>query len=92
MLIWLVAEDLEFFLVKLILLLHFFSAFSGIVAMQTSGLKISFDFTKPPESPQTTIIKVSYSNLSSNLYTDFVFQAAVPKVIIFYPLHRLTRL
>ncbi|KAG0565630.1 hypothetical protein KC19_7G002600 [Ceratodon purpureus] len=54
-------------------------AFSTIIAMQTSGLKISFHFTKSPESPQTTIIKASYSNLSPNTYTDFVFQAAVPK-------------
>ncbi|XP_024401001.1 AP-1 complex subunit gamma-2 [Physcomitrium patens] len=53
--------------------------FPTIVAMQTSGLKISFDFTKPADSPKTTIIKAFYSNLSSNPYTDFVFQAAVPK-------------
>ncbi|KAG0558689.1 hypothetical protein KC19_10G046900 [Ceratodon purpureus] len=56
--------------------------FPSIVAMQTSGLKISFDFTKSPESPKTTIIKASYSNLSSNPFTDFVFQAAVPKVCV----------
>uniref|UniRef100_A0A7I4AYD3 AP-1 complex subunit gamma n=1 Tax=Physcomitrium patens TaxID=3218 RepID=A0A7I4AYD3_PHYPA len=53
----------------------------SIVALQTSRLKITFDFTKPPGSPQMTVIKACYSNLSSNLLTDFVFQAAVPKFI-----------
>ncbi len=54
--------------------------FPTIVALQTDGLKVTFDFAKPPGSPETTIIKASYTNLSSRLYTDFVFQAAVPKV------------
>jgi hypothetical protein len=53
--------------------------FPTIVALQTDGLKVTFDFAKPPGSIETTIIKASYTNLSSRLYTDFVFQAAVPK-------------
>ncbi|XP_024366847.1 AP-1 complex subunit gamma-2 isoform X2 [Physcomitrium patens] len=52
----------------------------SIIAMQTNGLKISFDFTKAVDAPKATVIKASYSNLSSNIYTDFVLQAAVPKL------------
>jgi AP-1 complex subunit gamma-1 len=47
--------------------------------MQTNGLKITFEFTKPAGSPQTTIIKATHKNLSSSPYTDYLFQAAVPK-------------
>jgi AP-1 complex subunit gamma-1 len=50
--------------------------------MQTSGLKITFEFTKQANSPQTTIIKATHTNLSSSPYSDYLFQAAVPKVII----------
>lgn len=51
-----------------------------IVALQTQGFKVDFEFTKIPESPQTTIIKALFSNTSTTPYTDFIFQAAVPKV------------
>jgi hypothetical protein len=56
------------------------AAHPSIVAMQTNGLKITFEFTKPAGSPQTTIIKATHTNLSSSPYTDYLFQAAVPKV------------
>lgn len=39
-----------------------------------------FDFSKQPENPQTTVIQATFTNLSPNRYTDFVFLAAVPKV------------
>lgn len=58
----------------------FFAGFPRIVGMETDGLKVTFDFTKPPGCNQTTVITASYHNLSSFPYTDFVFQAAVPKV------------
>jgi AP-1 complex subunit gamma-1 len=50
------------------------------VALQSPGLKVLFDFSKPPGTPQQTVIRASYVNLSASPYTDFVFQAAVPKV------------
>ncbi|CAK9225490.1 unnamed protein product [Sphagnum troendelagicum] len=55
------------------------AAHTSIVAMQTNGLKITFEFTKPAGSPQTTIIRATHTNLSSSPYTDYLFQAAVPK-------------
>jgi hypothetical protein len=51
-----------------------------IVAMQTQGLRVDFEFTKNPELPQTALIKATFTNTSTIPYTDFVFQAAVPKV------------
>jgi len=54
--------------------------FPSIVAFESSSLKMTFDFSKPPASPQTTSIKATFINLSANVYTDFIFQAAVPKV------------
>lgn len=42
---------------------------------------MTFDFSKSPGSPQTTSIKATFTNLSTNGYTDFVFQAAVPKFL-----------
>ncbi|KAG4403104.1 hypothetical protein GLYMA_01G032100v4 [Glycine max] len=35
----------------------------------------------PTGNPQTTVIQATFMNLSSNTYTDFVFQAAVPKFL-----------
>jgi AP-1 complex subunit gamma-1 len=55
--------------------------FPRVVGMETDGLKVTFDFTKPPGCQQTTVITASYYNLSSIPYTDFVFQAAVPKFL-----------
>ncbi|KAJ0960403.1 hypothetical protein J5N97_007947 [Dioscorea zingiberensis] len=55
--------------------------FPSITAFQSSGLKMTFSFTKQPEKPQVTQIKATFTNLSSNMYTDFLFQAAVPKFV-----------
>lgn len=41
---------------------------------------MTFNFSKSPGNPQTTLIQATFTNLSSNAFTDFVFQAAVPKV------------
>ena len=54
--------------------------FPSVVAFESSSLKMTFDFSKSPGSPQTTSIKATFTNLSANIYTDFIFQAAVPKV------------
>lgn len=56
------------------------TVFPSIVAMRSKGLKVTFDFAKASGSPQTTVIKASYYNTSPTPYTDFIFQAAVPKV------------
>nr|XP_009391746.1 PREDICTED: AP-1 complex subunit gamma-2-like [Musa acuminata subsp. malaccensis] len=55
--------------------------YPSITAFQSSTLKIMFSFKKHPEKPQVTEIHATFMNLSSDSYTDFVFQAAVPKFI-----------
>ncbi|CAI0627480.1 unnamed protein product [Linum tenue] len=56
-------------------------AYPSIVAFESSSLRLTFNFSKQPGNPQTTMISGSFTNLSSNLFTDFVFQAAVPKFL-----------
>ncbi|CAL0331505.1 unnamed protein product [Lupinus luteus] len=53
----------------------------SITAFESSHLRLTFDFSKQPGNPQTTIIHATFMNLSSDTYTDFVFQAAVPKFL-----------
>lgn len=55
-------------------------AYPSIVAFESSSLKIEFNLAKQPETPQTTDIVANFTNLTTNVYTDFLFQAAVPKV------------
>ncbi|XP_065860988.1 AP-1 complex subunit gamma-2-like [Euphorbia lathyris] len=55
--------------------------YPSIVAFESSNLRMTFNFSKSPGNPQTTSIQASFSNLSPNEYTDFVFQAAVPKFL-----------
>ncbi|EXB82629.1 AP-1 complex subunit gamma-2 [Morus notabilis] len=57
------------------------SAFPSIVAFESSLLKLLFNFSKPPGNPQTTLIQATFTNLSSDSFTDFIFQAAVPKFL-----------
>ncbi|KAL3636336.1 hypothetical protein CASFOL_020883 [Castilleja foliolosa] len=52
-----------------------------IVAFESSSLKVTFNFSKEPSSLQTTIIEAQFMNKSPNLYSNFVFQAAVPKFL-----------
>ncbi|KAK7252362.1 hypothetical protein RIF29_36250 [Crotalaria pallida] len=56
-------------------------ALPSITAFESSHLRLTFDFSKQPGNPQTTIIQATFMNLSSDTYTDFVFQAAVPKFL-----------
>ncbi|XP_027362371.1 AP-1 complex subunit gamma-2-like [Abrus precatorius] len=58
--------------------------YPSITAFESSSLRLTFNFSKPPGNPQTTIIQATITNLSSNTYTDFVFQAAVPKFLQLY--------
>ncbi|XP_038984040.1 AP-1 complex subunit gamma-2 isoform X2 [Phoenix dactylifera] len=55
--------------------------YPSIMAFESSTLKITFSFTKQPGNPQVTVIQATFTNLSSSAYTDFIFQAAVPKFI-----------
>ncbi|XP_062110258.1 AP-1 complex subunit gamma-2-like [Humulus lupulus] len=57
------------------------SAFPSIVAFESSNLKAVFNFSKTPGNPQTTLIQATFTNLSSEIITDFIFQAAVPKFL-----------
>uniref|UniRef100_A0A0D3FBS4 AP-1 complex subunit gamma n=1 Tax=Oryza barthii TaxID=65489 RepID=A0A0D3FBS4_9ORYZ len=54
---------------------------SSITAFKSATLKINFDFKKQPEKPHETTVHATFTNLTSSSYTDFVFQAAVPKFI-----------
>ncbi|KAF3485177.1 hypothetical protein F2Q69_00054407 [Brassica cretica] len=56
-------------------------AYPPIVAYESSSLKIDFTFSKPTGNPQTTNVEATFINLSPNTFTDFVFQAAVPKFL-----------
>ncbi|CAN1321055.1 AP-1 complex subunit gamma-2 [Linum perenne] len=56
-------------------------AYPSIVAFESSTLRLTFDFSKQPENPQTTSVSATFTNLSPNILTDFVFQAAVPKFL-----------
>ncbi|KAK4429859.1 AP-1 complex subunit gamma-2 [Sesamum alatum] len=55
--------------------------YPSIVAFESSSLKITYKFSKEPENPQTTIIEAEFVNKSPDIYSNFVFQAAVPKFL-----------
>ncbi|KAL1355302.1 hypothetical protein AAHE18_05G103900 [Arachis hypogaea] len=55
--------------------------YPSITAYESSSLRLTFSFSKQPGNPETTNIQATFTNLSSNVYTDFVFQAAVPKFL-----------
>lgn len=60
------------------------STYPSIVAFESSSLKVTFNFSKEPGNPQTTLIEAQFLNKSPNIYSSFVFQAAVPKVIQYH--------
>ncbi|XP_034217878.1 AP-1 complex subunit gamma-2-like isoform X1 [Prunus dulcis] len=57
------------------------TAYPSVVAFESSNLKMVFNFSKLPGNPQTTVIEATFTNLSTNIYSDFIFQAAVPKFL-----------
>ncbi|KAK2636430.1 hypothetical protein Ddye_031222 [Dipteronia dyeriana] len=57
------------------------SAYPSVVAFESSSLRLTFNFSKAPGNPQATLIEATFTNLSPNVYTDFIFQAAVPKFL-----------
>ncbi|GKB28959.1 adaptor protein complex AP-1, gamma subunit [Tanacetum coccineum] len=56
-------------------------AYPPVVAFESNSLSLTFNFSKQSDSPQTTNIEASFTNKSSDVYTDFIFQAAVPKFL-----------
>ncbi|CAN6172682.1 unnamed protein product [Urochloa humidicola] len=57
------------------------AAYPTGTAFQSSTLKIAFSFKKQPGKPQETTINAAFTNLTTTTFTDFIFQAAVPKFI-----------
>lgn len=49
--------------------------YPSIVAYQSNSLKVIFNFSKHPKRPQRTLIHVTLSNLSSNTFRNFQFDA-----------------
>ncbi|KZV23411.1 hypothetical protein F511_17371 [Dorcoceras hygrometricum] len=56
-------------------------AYPSIVAFESSSLKATFSFSKESGNPQTTVIEAQFTNKSPNVFTNFLFQAAVPKFL-----------
>ena len=55
--------------------------FPSITAFENNGLKINFGFEKVPGNPSNVVsIMMTATNSLAVPMTDFVFQAAVPKV------------
>ncbi|KAL0421337.1 UNVERIFIED_CONTAM: AP-1 complex subunit gamma-2 [Sesamum latifolium] len=57
------------------------TTYPSIVAFESNSLKITYKFSKEPGNPQTTIIEAQFVNKSPDIYSNFVFQAAVPKFL-----------
>ncbi|TVU27811.1 hypothetical protein EJB05_19312, partial [Eragrostis curvula] len=57
------------------------TALPSITAFQSATLKVTFDFKKQPGNPRESTIHATFTNLTSSPFTDFIFQAAVPKFI-----------
>ncbi|KAL3631045.1 hypothetical protein CASFOL_024029 [Castilleja foliolosa] len=57
------------------------ATYPSIVAFESSSLKMTFNISKEPGNPQTTLIEAQFFNKSSDIYSNFVFQAAVPKFL-----------
>lgn len=51
-----------------------------MVILDKAGVKITFRLERPPDIPDLLMINMSVQNFGSAILTDFLFQAAVPKV------------
>ncbi|TMW99655.1 hypothetical protein EJD97_002206 [Solanum chilense] len=56
-------------------------AHSSVTAFESSSLRLTFNISKQPGNPQMTLIDGSFTNKSQDVFTDFIFQAAVPKFL-----------
>lgn len=52
----------------------------SMVVLDKSGLKITFKLERLPDIPDLLVINMSAQNSGSTVLTDFLFQAAVPRV------------
>ncbi|XP_073280007.1 AP-1 complex subunit gamma-2-like [Primulina huaijiensis] len=55
--------------------------YPSIVAFDSSSLKVTFSFSKESGNPQTTVIEAQFINKSPDVFSNFIFQAAVPKFL-----------
>lgn len=51
-----------------------------MVVLDKLGLKITFKLERPPDIPDLLVINMLAQNSGSTVLTDFLFQAAVPRV------------
>lgn len=51
-----------------------------MIVLDKSGLKITFKLDRPVETPDTLEMNMMAVNSSDTTLTDFLFQAAVPRV------------
>ncbi|KAL3339238.1 hypothetical protein AABB24_028064 [Solanum stoloniferum] len=56
-------------------------AHSSVTAFESSSLRLTFNISKQPGNSQMTLIDGSFTNKSQDVFTDFIFQAAVPKFL-----------
>ncbi|KAK4721233.1 hypothetical protein R3W88_011466 [Solanum pinnatisectum] len=56
-------------------------AHSSVTAFESSSLRLTFNISKQPGNPQMTLIDGSFTNKSRDVFTNFIFQAAVPKFL-----------
>lgn len=56
--------------------------FSELVAYEKSGLRINFSVERLVDTPNMIVINVVANNDTSSPFTEFLFQAAVPKVSV----------
>lgn len=52
----------------------------SMVILDKLGLKITFKLERPPDIPDLLVINMLAHNSGSTILTDFLFQAAVPRV------------
>ncbi|PHT26579.1 AP-1 complex subunit gamma-2 [Capsicum baccatum] len=53
---------------------------SSVTVFESSSLRLTFNISKQPGNPHMTLIDGSFTNKSEYVYSDFIFQAAVPKL------------
>lgn len=58
--------------------LLWFSAIPSITAFEKNGLRLEFNFARMSPTQLDITVRASNSNMAA--LTDFIFQAAVPKV------------
>lgn len=74
-------EYCEFILhCKFVIIMILIAELPSMVVLDKSGLKITFKLERLPDNPDLLVINMSAQNSGSTVLTDFLFQAAVPRV------------